>query len=164
LSKQNDRKTNRPSGTQNEGNSLVQSRGAVGQPHLGTSGSPDAATNARCIGPLRILIEPTASGTKWVARLGDRVLCIAAAPFVHSARVLLGEGYHPDKWIEMWRPNTQEWALRGRIGPIAAVLLDGETEASRAKNGSPVRETALGKSQEQPTQEVSSSGRSWRER
>src|SRR5271170_3330519 len=38
---------------------------------------------------LRIVIEATKSGRKWTARLGDRVLCSAAAPFVVSARLLL---------------------------------------------------------------------------
>jgi hypothetical protein len=114
-------------------------------------------------GALRIVIEPTASRLKWIARLDGRILCIAAAPFVQSARALLAEGYPLDAVIEMWRPNTKEWALRGRIGPVAATLIDGETAASLAKNGSPVRKTDLGKSQEQATEEVSSSGRSWPE-
>ena len=70
--------------------------------------------------PLRIVIEPTASGRKWIARLGDRVLCVSASPFVKSARLLLDEGYPADAVIEMWRPNTEEWALRGRLGAVAA--------------------------------------------
>jgi hypothetical protein len=93
--------------------------------------------------PLRIVIEPTAKGGKWIARLDGRVLCVATAPFIKSARVLLSEGYPPYAVIEMWRPNTNEWALRGRIGPVAATLLAGETAASAAKNGSPVREKEL---------------------
>jgi hypothetical protein len=113
-------------------------------------------------GALRIVIEPTPTRRKWTARLGDRVLSIAAAPFVQSARVQLAEGYPPDAVIEMWRPTTEEWALRGRIGPVAATLLDGETASHCAKNGSPVREIIRGKS-EQATREVSSSGRSWLE-
>jgi hypothetical protein len=68
----------------------------------------------------------------------------AAAPFGRSARVLLAEGYPADAVIEMWRPNTKEWALRGRIGPVAATLLAGETAGSVAKNGSPVREKGSG--------------------
>jgi hypothetical protein len=90
--------------------------------------------------PLRIVIEPTAKGGKWIARLDGRVLCVATAPLIKSARVLLSEGYPPYAVIEMWRPNTNEWALRGRIGPVVATLLAGETAASVAKNGSPVRE------------------------
>jgi hypothetical protein len=38
------------------------------------------------------VIEPTASGRKWIARLGDRVLCVSASPFVKSARLLRAEG------------------------------------------------------------------------
>ena len=86
-------------------------------------------------GAMRIVIEPTASRLKWIARLDGRILCIAAAPFVQSARVLLAEGYSPDIWIEMWRPGAAEWALRGRVGPVAAEVLDGER---RAKNDPPV--------------------------
>ena len=85
--------------------------------------------------PLRIIIEPTRSGRKWTARLGDRVLCVAAAPFVKSARVLLAEGYPADTTIEMWRPNTAEWALRGRLGAVAATVIDGEKAPRSAKNG-----------------------------
>ena len=84
---------------------------------------------------LRIVIEPTRSRRKWIARLGDRGLCAAAAPFVKSARVLLAEGYPADTTIEMWRPNTAEWALRGRLGAVAATVIDGEKAARCAKNG-----------------------------
>ena len=53
--------------------------------------------------PLRIVIEATASGRKWTARLGDRVLCVTAWPFVTSARLLLAEGFPANSVIEMWR-------------------------------------------------------------
>jgi hypothetical protein len=89
---------------------------------------------------LRIIIEPTKSGRKWVTRLGERVLCVAAAPFVKSARFLLAGGYPAETLIEMWRPNTAEWALRGRLGAVAATVMDGERAPRRAKNGSPVRD------------------------
>ena len=79
---------------------------------------------------LRIVIEPTTSGRKWIARLDDRVLCIAAAPFVQSARALLAEGYPADAVIEMWRPHTTECALRGRLRAVAATMMDGERSAS----------------------------------
>ncbi|MGH6674191.1 MAG: hypothetical protein ACRECV_19765 [Xanthobacteraceae bacterium] len=85
------------------------------------------------------MIEPTKSGPKWIARLDDRILCVAAAPFVTSARILLAGGYPADTVIEMWRPNTAAWALRGRLGAVAATLLDGETALRCAKNGPPVR-------------------------
>jgi hypothetical protein len=91
---------------------------------------------------LRIVIRPTRTGRKWIARLGHRVLCVAAAPFVKSARVLLAEDYPADTMIEMWRPNTAEWALRGRLGAVAATVIDGEKPPHSAKNGSPVRDLA----------------------
>jgi hypothetical protein len=40
---------------------------------------------------IRVVIEPTASGRKWTARLGARVLCESMSPFVKSARLLLDE-------------------------------------------------------------------------
>ena len=93
---------------------------------------------------LRIVIEATASGRKWTARLDDRVLCVTASPFVKSARLLLAEGYPAASVIEMWRPNTREWALRGRLGAVAATVIDGEAGKRRAKNGSPARDPVQG--------------------
>ena len=75
----------------------------------------------------RIVIEPTISGRKWTARLGARVLSESTSPFVKSARLLLHEGYPADAMIEMWRPNTVDFALRGRLGAVAATVIDGET-------------------------------------
>ncbi len=89
--------------------------------------------------PLRIVIEPTESRRKWSARLGDRVLCRSASPFVMSARMLLHEGYPPDALVEVWRRNVDAWAMRGRLVAVAATLIDGETASRRAKNGVPVR-------------------------
>ena len=34
--------------------------------------------------------------------------------------------------IEMWRPNTDAWALRGHLDSVAATIIDGET-ASRLR-------------------------------
>jgi hypothetical protein len=87
--------------------------------------------------PLQIVIEPTASGRKWTAHLGDRVLCVTASPFVKSARLLSAEGHPAASVIAMWRPNTDEWALRDRLGAAAATVIDGETGSRCAKNGSP---------------------------
>jgi hypothetical protein len=114
--------------------------------------------------PLRIVIDPTVSGRKWIARLGDRVLCRCTSPFITSARLLLVEGHPADAVIEMWRPNTDAWALRGHLGAVAATIIDGET-ASRLRQerlaGSRSRE-------ERPLRPVagprSSSGRFWRGR
>jgi hypothetical protein len=111
-------------------------------------------TTPRPSTPLRIVIELTASGRKWTARLDDRVLCVTAWPFVKSARSLLAEGYPADTVIEMWRPNTREWALRGRLGAVAATIIDGETGSRSAKNGSPARDHEQG-------DHSSCSGRFW---
>jgi hypothetical protein len=94
--------------------------------------------------PLLIVIEPTPSGRKWTSRLHDRVLCVTASPFVKSARLLLAEGYSAGAVIEMWRPNTDELALRGRLGAVAATIIDGETTSRCAKNGSPARDPEQG--------------------
>ena len=85
------------------------------------------------------MVEPTASRRKWIARLDDRVLCVSSWPFVKSARLLLADGYSADTQIEMWRPNTGEWALRGRLGAVAGTLIDGETAKRCANNGVPIR-------------------------
>jgi hypothetical protein len=105
-----------------------------------------AITTAVPAAPQRIVIviQPTASGRKWAARLGDRVLCVSAWPFVKSARLLLDEGYPADAVIEMWRPNATDWAIRGRLGAVAATVIDGERGSRRAKNRSPARETSSG--------------------
>jgi hypothetical protein len=110
---------------------------------------------------LRIVIEPTRSGRKWIARLGDRVLCVAAAPFVKSARLLLAEGYPAETLIETWRPNTAEWALRGRLGAVAATVIDGEKAARSAKNGSPVRDLPQDSTTEHPGRWRSRKTRFW---
>ena len=54
-----------------------------------------------------------------------------------SARLLLAEGFPADTVIEIWRPNSDEWALKGRLGAVAATVIDGETAPRCAKNGSP---------------------------
>jgi len=86
------------------------------------------------------LIELTASGRKWTARSGDRVLCVSVWPFVKSARLLLAEGHPADTVIEIWRPDTHEWAMRGRLGAVAATVIEGETASRCAKKGSPARD------------------------
>jgi hypothetical protein len=93
---------------------------------------------------LTIKIDPAASGRKWTAHLGDRVLCVTAWPFVKSGRLLLAEGHPADIVIEMWRPNTNEFALRGRLGVVAGTVIDGETGSRCAKNGSPARDLVQG--------------------
>ena len=55
--------------------------------------------------PLRIIIEPTKSGRKWIVRLDNRIVCVSAWPFVKSARRLLAEGHPAEAVFEMWRPG-----------------------------------------------------------
>ena len=100
---------------------------------------PETTTPVWPTASLRIEIEPTDGGRKWIARLGKRVICRCASPFITSARVLLAEGHPADAVIELWRPNTDEFALRGRLGAVAATLIDGETPKRAAKNGAPIR-------------------------
>jgi Adenylate and Guanylate cyclase catalytic domain len=59
-------------------------------------------------------------------------LRIATTP--RSARLLSAEGHPADAVIEMWRPNTDAWALRGHLDSVAATIIDGET-ASRLRQG-----------------------------
>jgi hypothetical protein len=76
------------------------------------------------------------------------------------SRLLLAEGYAADTVIEMWRPNTDEFALRGRLGAVAATVMDGETASHRAKNSSLARDSELD-GQRAAAGLGSSSGRFW---
>jgi hypothetical protein len=82
---------------------------------------------------------PTASGRKWRATLDGHALCVSASPFIMSARILIARGFDSNCTIEMWRPGTDAWSLRGRLGAVDATLIDGETASRRAKNGPAVR-------------------------
>jgi hypothetical protein len=89
--------------------------------------------------PLRVVVKPTASG-KWRASFDGKALCTAAAPLVIAARVLIAKGTNPARTIEMWHRDADAWALRGQLGAVAAVRLDGEKQAKcRARNRVPVR-------------------------
>jgi hypothetical protein len=104
----------------------------------------------KTVASLRIVIQPTGSGLKWTARLDDRVLCASAWPFVNSARLLLAEGHASDTMIEMWRPNIAEWAMRGRLGAVAATIIEGEVGSRVAKNGPPVHDFGPAKGKQLP--------------
>jgi hypothetical protein len=41
--------------------------------------------------------------------------------------------------VEMWRPNTDEWVLQGRLAAVAATVIDGESNEHGAKNRMPIR-------------------------
>jgi hypothetical protein len=95
--------------------------------------------------PIRIDVRPTASGRKWRASLDGKALGATTAPLVTAARYLIGKGVDPCRTVEMWHQHADAWALRGQIGAIAAVILDGEKKLQgHARNGSPVRQVAGG--------------------
>ena len=114
--------------------------------------------------------QQQASGTALLAIVNRRAVLGAGArpsrvtawPFVKSARLLSAEGHPADAVIEMWRPNTDAWALRGHLNSVAATMIDGET-ASRLRQerlaGSRSREE---RSQRPVAGPPSSSGRFWR--
>jgi hypothetical protein len=84
--------------------------------------------------PIRIDVVPMARG-KWRATFNRKTLCLAAAPMVKAARILIGQAFDPNLTLEMWHANATAWALRGRLGAVALTVLDGERAAQRrAKN------------------------------
>jgi hypothetical protein len=94
----------------------------------------------RLAAPIRIVIAPTASGRKWVSSLNDKTLCISASPLVMASRLLIAQRFDPNGIIEMWHRHADPWALRGRLGAVAAVIIDGEKKPTQpAKNGPPVQ-------------------------
>lgn len=129
-----------PSGPGSEANLKVATQRLHLRSEAGSARSPspsNASTEANA--PVRITIEPTASGRKWIARLDDRVVCVSAWPFVKSARRLLADGFSTDAIVEMWTPDAGAWSLRGGIGAVAATVIDGERGPHCAKNGPPIR-------------------------
>jgi len=76
--------------------------------------------------------QQQASGTALLAIVNRRAVLGAGArpsrvtawPFVKSARLLLVEGHPADAVIEMWRPNTDAWALRGHLDSVAATAIE----------------------------------------
>jgi hypothetical protein len=121
-------------------NRRVSSRTPNHEQGVRAADSPPArkSTVARLSRPLRVVVKPSTGG-KWSAELDGEVLCVASAPLVVAARVLVNKGADPDYIIEAWRLGSDTWALRGRLGVIANIRLDGERRASHsARNGSPV--------------------------
>lgn len=89
--------------------------------------------------PLRIVVAPT-SNNRWSAKLNGETLCTAAAPLVMAARVLMAEGYSTVITIEMLHIGHDAWSLRGKLGDVARVRLEGEA-SRRARNGPPIEAT-----------------------
>lgn len=102
-------------------------------------GGPVSSQNSVSDSRLQVVVSPTASGRKWRATLDGYALCVSASPFIKSARILIAKGFDPNCTIEMWRPRTDAWSLRGKLGAVAATVIDGETASRRAKNGALVR-------------------------
>jgi hypothetical protein len=93
--------------------------------------------------PIRIDVKPTASGRKWRVSLDGKALGASTSPLVMAARILIGKGVDPTRTVEMWHQHATAWALRGQIGSIAVIVLDGEKKPQdHAKNGPPMRQMA----------------------
>jgi hypothetical protein len=93
----------------------------------------------RLVTSIRIDVAPMAHG-KWQATFNGKMLCTAAAPMVKAARILIAKGFDPSCIIELWHEHAAVWALRGQLGVVAAVILDGERKATQpAKNSAPAR-------------------------
>src|ERR1019366_4208286 len=88
--------------------------------------------------PIGIVVSPPANGRKWVATYKGETICVASSPLIASARILIAQGVDPNSTIEMWRADSGAWSLRGRLGNVAATLVDGETAKHSAKNGPPI--------------------------
>jgi hypothetical protein len=102
-------------------------RSKIGPFNNQISAGPQAAA-------IRIIVTPTLSGRKWLATFDGAVLCTSSSPLVISARILLARAFDPARTVEMWHANATTWALRGRLGPVAATLIDGEKATRPAKN------------------------------
>jgi hypothetical protein len=88
---------------------------------------------------LQVFVSLSPSRRKWRADFNGERLCVCTSPLIKSARILIARGFDPDCVIEMWRAAAKSWSLRGRLGPVAATVIDGEKAPLRARNGVPVR-------------------------
>ena len=76
--------------------------------------------------------------------LQRETLCIVAAPMVKAARILIARGHDPASMVELWHIDAAEWTLRGKLGAVAEVILDGERKAQRcARNSGSVSSAAI---------------------
>jgi hypothetical protein len=57
---------------------------------------------------------------KFEARLGDRLLCVSATPFLKAARALIAEGADPDATLVLRSAGKDYDAMRARLGVAAA--------------------------------------------
>lgn len=95
-------------------------------------------------GPVRIVVVSTGNGRKWRASLEGVTLCTSTSPLVAAARILIERGFDPTGIIELWHAAGDEWALRGRLGAVAATVCDGEKVDCPARNSPPARSNGEG--------------------
>ena len=85
-------------------------------------------------GTIRIILESVNRRGRSSASLPDGTVLVASSrqPFLDAARVLITAAYHPDSWLEGWRPGSTGFALRARLGIAAGLTVD-ETKTVFAK-------------------------------
>jgi hypothetical protein len=93
---------------------------------------------------LQVFVSLSRSRRKWRADFDDKTLCVCTSPLIKSARILIAQGFDPACAIEMWRVGAETWSLRGRLGVVAATVIDGEKTPQDGKNGAPVRFSITG--------------------
>jgi hypothetical protein len=122
-------KTNKPGGPERrtQGLEADQLGGPVGTTTLRSSDTRQ----------LRLTIIPDGNG-RWRAYLAGELISHASSPFIHSARILLSRGHHELAVLELWHRGAEHWALRGRLGEVAAHRMEGERKAPES-----TRNTAL---------------------
>jgi hypothetical protein len=91
------------------------------------------------VAPIRVIAIPMGVA-KWRATVDGETICVASSPLIAAARLLIAQGVDSSSIIELWHQHAAAWSLRGKLGPVASVVLDGEQKGTQpAKNRAPVR-------------------------
>lgn len=108
------------------------SRGDIDQLAQQVNESTNASGNDR---RLCLVVLPLPNG-KWRGIINGEEICKPTTwPFISAARALLKRGVDPNSQFEMWHIGAETWALRGRLGEVAAVRAQGErTPPQSARN------------------------------
>jgi hypothetical protein len=71
---------------------------------------------------IAIILEPVDRHGRSKASLPDGTMLVKSSrqPFLEAARALMAAGHSPNSWLEGWRPGSSTWALRARLGIVAA--------------------------------------------
>jgi hypothetical protein len=93
---------------------------------------------------LQVFVSLSPSRRKWRADFNGKTLCISTSPLIKSARILIAQGFDPDCMIETVRAGDKSRLLRGRLGVVAATVIDGEKVVHSAKKRVPVRFSTKG--------------------